>query len=47
MMKKHFNKEHVIKENSKSFKNSTKCCICDNDYIANDVKVRDHFHITG
>ena len=23
-----------------------KCCICDNDYIDNDVKVRDHCHIT-
>ena len=26
---------------------STKCWICDNDYIDNDVKVRDHCHITG
>ena len=28
-------------------KNSTKCWICDNDYIDTDVKVRDHCHITG
>ena len=26
---------------------TTKCWICDNDYVDNDVKVRDHFHITG
>ena len=28
------------------FKYSTKCWICDNDYIERDVKVRDHFYIT-
>ena len=27
--------------------NSTKCWICDTDDIDNDVKVRDHCHITG
>ena len=27
--------------------NSTKCWICDNDYIDGDVKVRDHCHIIG
>ena len=26
-------------------KNSTKCWICDNDYVENDGKVRDYFHI--
>ena len=26
---------------------STKCWICNNDYVDNDVKVRDHCHITG
>ena len=31
----------------KVIKNSTKCWICDNDYVDNDVKVRDHCHITG
>ena len=25
---------------------TTKSWICDNDYVDNDVKVRDHFHIT-
>ena len=43
VMKKHFTK---IKEDNEIFKNSTKCWICDNDYIDNDVKVRDHCHIT-
>ena len=36
----------MTKEDNEDFKNSTKCCICDNDYIDNDVKVRDHCHIT-
>ena len=45
---KHFNKELVmIKENNKDFKNSAKCWICDNDYVDNDVKVRDHCDTTG
>ena len=47
-MKKHFSKELVMTEkNNEDFENSTKCWICDNDYIDDDVKVRDHFHITG
>ena len=46
-MKKHFNKKLVmIKEDIEDFKNSTKCWICDNDWIDTHVKVRDHFHIT-
>ena len=47
-MKKHFNKELVmtIKDNE-NFKNSAECWICENDYIDNDVKVRDHFLITA
>ena len=41
-MKKHFNKKLVMtKEDNEDFKNSTKCWICDNDYIDTDVKVRD------
>ena len=41
-MKKHFNQEFVMtKEDNHDFKNSTKCCICDNGYVDNDVKVRD------
>ena len=47
-MKKHFNKETVMTKGDKeSIKNSTKCWVCDNDYIDNYVKVRDHCHITG
>ena len=47
-MEKQFNKKLVIvKEGNEDFKNSTKCCICDNDYVDNDVKVRDHCHIIG
>ena len=34
-------------EENKGFNNSTKCWICDDDYIDPDVKVRDHCHITG
>ena len=37
----------MTKEDNEDFKSSTKCWICDNDYVDNDVKVRDHCHITG
>ena len=48
VMKKHFNKELVMtKEGNKDYEDSTKCWISDNDYIDNDVKVRDHCHVTG
>ena len=48
VMKKHFSKELVItKEDNEDFENSAKCCIYDNDYIDGDVKITDHFHITG
>ena len=47
-MKKNFNKEVVMtKEDHEDFENSTKCWICDNDYIDTDVKLSDHCHITG
>ena len=47
VIKKHFNKGLVMtKRDNKDFENSTKCWICDNDYIDCDVKVRDHCHIT-
>ena len=47
-MKKHFNKKLVMtKEDNEDFKNSTKCWVCDNGYIDNDVKVRDNCHMTG
>ena len=48
VMKKHFTKELVMtKEDNEDFNNTTKCWICDNDYVDNDVKVRNHCHITG
>ena len=47
VMKKHFKKELVMtKVNNGDFKSSTKYWICENDYINNDVKVRDNRHIT-
>ena len=48
VIKKHFNKQLVMtKEDNESFKNSTKSWIFDNGYVDNDVKLRDHFQITG
>ena len=48
LMKKHFNKELMMtKEDNEDFKDSTQYWICDNDYVDNDVKVRDHCQITG
>ena len=48
MITNHFNKELVMtKEHNEDFKNSTKCWICDNDYIYTDVEVRDHCRFTG
>ena len=35
----------MTKEHNEDFENSTKCC--DNYYTDNDVKVKDHCHITG
>ena len=47
-MKNNCNKELVLtKEGNEDFKSTTKCWICDNDYIDNDVKVRDHCNIAG
>ena len=37
----------MTKKDNKDFENSTKCWICDNDYVDGDVKVRNHRHITG
>ena len=36
-----------LKKNNEDFENSTKFWICDNNYIDDDVKVKDHCHITG
>ena len=47
MMKKDFNKELVkTKKDDEDLKKSTKCSISDSLYD-DDVKVRDHCHITG
>ena len=47
VMKKHFYKELVMtKKGNGDFESSTKCWISDNNYIDNDVKVRDNCHIT-
>ena len=36
-MKKHFNKELAMtKKDDQDFENSTKCLICDNDYVNGD-----------
>ena len=37
----------MAKKDNENFNDFTKCWIWDNDYIDNDVKVRDHCHITG
>ena len=37
----------MTKKDNEDFRNSTKCRICDNELVDNDVKVRDHCHITG
>ena len=36
----------MTKEDNEDFKNCAKCWICDNDYVDNNNKVRDHCHIT-
>ena len=47
-MEKHFNKELVMtKKDNEDFQNSTTCRICDNNYIDNDVKERNHCLIFG
>ena len=46
-MKKYFNKEFSMdREDGEELENSTKCRICDISYIEDDVKVRNHSHIT-
>ena len=47
-MKKHFNKELVMTiKDDEDFESSIKCLIRRNSFIDGDVKVRDHYHITG
>ena len=48
VMEKQFHKELIMtQEDNKDFEKSTKCWICDNDSIDNNVQVRYHCHITG
>ena len=37
----------MTKKHDNAFANSVKCWICDNIYVDDDVKVRDHCHIVG
>ena len=47
VIKIHFNKKLVMtKEDNEDCKNSFRCWFCDHAYVDNDVKVRDHCHIT-
>ena len=36
----------MTKKGNEDFESSTKCWICDNDYINGNVKVKDHRHIS-
>ena len=47
VMKKHFNKDLVIiKEDDSNFESSVKCWIYHNTLVEDDIKVKDHFHMT-
>ena len=47
-MRKHFNKKLAMtEEDDEDFESSTNCWICDSVYVDGNVKVRDHFQITG
>ena len=37
----------MTKETDEDFENSAKCWICNNVYVDDDIKVRDHCLITG
>ena len=44
---KYFKEELVMtKEDNKDFKIPTKCWICGNNYVDNNVRRRNHCHIT-
>ena len=48
IINEHFNKPLIMtKKNKRDFKKATKCYICDKPYNNNDIRVRDHCHITG
>ena len=37
----------LTKDDERNFKNADKCYVCNKEYSAKDVRVRDHCHITG
>jgi len=37
----------MTEEDKNNFDNATKCSICQEDFIEDDKKVRDHCHFTG
>ena len=37
----------MTKKDNEYFENPRKCWICDDAFFDADVKVKDHFHITG
>ena len=48
VIKKEFNKPlRMTKEDEKEFQKAKECHICNKKYINEDIKVRDHCHITG
>ena len=48
MKHKHFNKDMILTEDDeRNFRKADKCYICNKNYSAKDVRVRDHCHITG
>ena len=48
IIKKEFNKPlNMTKENEEQFQKSDECHICNKKYTADDIRVRDHCHITG
>ena len=48
IMKKHFNKPlRMTEDDEKELQKANECHICNKKYNENDVRVRDHCHITG
>ena len=48
MKYKHFNKDIILtKDDEQNFKNADNCYICNKKYLAKDICVIDHCHITG
>ena len=47
VIKKKINEEPVMTKGDENFESSTKCWICDNNFLKGDVKVRDYCYVTG